>query len=67
MLTLGRLLSHLDTETIEFFRDEFVIAGENVPGYPAEADLDAFDFADWCHDVIEIRTYGRIVTERTEP
>jgi hypothetical protein len=58
----NRVLRHLETDEVEFIRDEFVLAGERHPNYPDEAYEEEFDFADLAHDEWEIRRYGRIIS-----
>lgn len=56
-----RVLHLLTDDEVAFLRDAFCEVGE-----ADEPDFEAFDLADLCHDEIEIRLYGRVVTDRTE-
>jgi hypothetical protein len=62
--SLGRLLSRLHVEEMEFLRDEFLRVAESVERYPNAIDDNAMDLSDSIQDVIELHRHGRIVTGR---
>jgi hypothetical protein len=59
---LPRVLRTLETDEVEFLREEFVTTAMIDKLRPQFDDLEAYDFADLCHDEWEVRRYGHVVS-----